>query len=258
MLPISHQVSHLAADDRFPSGAYELESFQFEAILRQNGLRITDRQREQFRLYALQLLKWNKSVNLISRKDENNIWQKHLLHCSSLLFHLSLLPGSALLDLGTGGGLPGIPLKILLPSLQVVLIDSVRKKTVATASMIKDLALRNIKVESGRAEELARRDEYRYRFDYVVARAVGELKDLVRWSSGFLRSRGPAVPKDVDTTKRMIQPPALIAMKGGDLEAEVREAKRDRRVKQIEVVELTIRGVNEMISPEKKAVIVFM
>lgn len=258
MSPISSEASHPKVDYRFPPGAYESDSFQFEAICRQNGLLITDHQREQFRLYALQLLKWNKSVNLISRKDENNLWQRHLLHCSSLLFHLSFLPASAVLDLGTGGGLPGIPLKILLPSLQVVLIDSIRKKTVATASIIKDLSLRNIKVESGRAEELARRDQYKHRFDYVVARAVGELKELVSWSSGFLRSRGPAVAKDVDTTKRLIQPPALIAMKGGDLEAEVREAKRDRRVKHIEIVGLTIRGVDEMISPEKKAVIVYM
>jgi len=114
-------------------------SLRLSHICRDNGLRLEDRQVDLLRRYVDLLRGWNARVNLISRRDEENIWWSHILHSLSFLFFLQPGQGMRLLDLGTGGGLPGIPLAILRNDLHIVLLDSIRKKTAAVQEMAEQM-----------------------------------------------------------------------------------------------------------------------
>ena len=109
----------------------------FRTVCRRNGLEPTDDQLAQLAEYARRLLEWNRKINLISRKDEENIWQSHLLHSISLLMRVDFPLGARILDLGTGGGLPGIPIRILRSDLSFVLLDATKKKVEAVAEETK-------------------------------------------------------------------------------------------------------------------------
>ena len=106
-------------------------------VCAQNGLRLSEEQLTLLETLAVRLLDWNQKINLISRRDEENFWTSHLLHCLALLFKVDLPAGSLILDLGTGGGLPGLPLKIVRPDLTLTLLDSTQKKI----NVVRDLIL---------------------------------------------------------------------------------------------------------------------
>src|SRR5512140_2094922 len=114
----------------------EAPAIWFHNICRKNGLNPTDGQIRLLEQYVSYLLEWNQKINLISRKDEEQVWQNHILHSAAPLFKVKLDPNPRIMDLGTGGGLPGIPLKILVPESEFLLVDSTRKKTVAVQDMI--------------------------------------------------------------------------------------------------------------------------
>ncbi len=197
-------------------------------ICRENGLTLSDHQLELLRRYVELLREWNTKVNLISRRDEENIWWGHILHSLSILFFLTPERGMDLLDLGTGGGLPGIPLAILRNDLHIVLLDSIRKKTAAVQEMVGQLDLGNVRVVTGRAEEQGLKSGLVGAFDMVVVRAVAALQDLVRWSKPLLR---PAAGKGVAhrfemPAGRPLHAPLLVALKGGDLAEEIRRARQ--------------------------------
>ncbi len=230
----------------------------FQSICDVNDFTVSDDQRDLLEEYVELLLDWNKKLNLISRQDEPNIWERHILHSASILFHLSLLSDGRVLDLGTGGGLPGIPLKILSPALSLNLIDSVRKKAVAVADMVEQLSLTDTRIDCGRAEELGTRKEFMGKFDYVITRGVANLKQLAEWSFPFLRLRRPAARvSSQDQRKTFINSPALIAMKGGDLEKEIAFARRSSNVRDITITDLTVQGFQATPNPDRKAVIVY-
>jgi 16S rRNA (guanine527-N7)-methyltransferase len=222
-----------------------------------NQLPLDDTQLQQLQEYAGLLLRWNQKVNLISRKDEENVWERHILHCASLLFNISISSTGKLIDLGTGGGLPGIPIKILVPTLSVVLVDSVRKKTQSLADIVRQLSLTNVNVECSRAEQLGTRPGFYNEFDYIVARGVAELKKLVLWSFPLLRPRRTELPNVTRSGKPLIKPPALIAMKGGDLSKEIQGARKSPDVQNIEILELKVDGLEKVHNPDHKAVIVY-
>lgn len=233
------------------------EALWFHSACKRNGLSVSDDRLELLERYVSQLLEWNKKLNLISRKDEENIWRRHILQSASLFFHVSLVPDRQILDLGTGGGLPGIPIKILSPHLSVTLIDSVRKKILAVESILRELSLHDVRVACGRAEDLAKREEFRNQFDYVIVRGVATLKELVQWSLPFLqRRKSEAAHSNDDPHMRFIEPPALIALKGGDLGAEIRQASKSKRVKELTIVDLTIDMLGAAQDAERKAIIV--
>ncbi len=169
------------------------------------------------RWYVDLLLYHNKALNLISRKDEENIWTHHVLHCTGLLFYRRFRKESTVLDLGTGGGLPGIVFAILEPSLHLTLLDATKKKMEAVDSIVAKLGLTNVATVWGRAEEIGRRDAYAGKFDYVVARAVAPLAKLVKWSLPFLKLH----PEASAPSPNELPPKSIIAFKGGDIEREL-------------------------------------
>jgi 16S rRNA (guanine527-N7)-methyltransferase len=200
-----------------------LSAEEFVRICLKNGLRLDAEAEKQLKKYVDLLLEWNSKINLISRKDQENVWGAQILHAVSLLFRVSMPGGIRVLDLGTGGGLPGVPLAILRKDIDFVVLDSIRKKTTAVESMVGELGLVNCRVETGRAEALGR--EARGRFDGVLARAVASLAELVRWGKLVTRSAGGGGPAMEIEGRKSFTVPWLIAYKGGDVTGEVEEAK---------------------------------
>jgi 16S rRNA (guanine527-N7)-methyltransferase len=217
-------------------------------ICRKNGLVLSDEQIGNLGSYVERLLEWNKTINLISRRDEQNIWFSHILHSLSPLFYVEIPPGFRVLDLGSGGGLPGIPLAIARGDISVLLLDSIRKKTTATADIAAVLHLDNVAITTGRAEEFAIKEAGR--FDLVLARAVASLEELCRWSKPLVRKARQPV---LDSAKAAA--PHLLALKGGDLEEEIRRAGRNERLA-ITVIKMVFEGSLELGLEDKKLVLV--
>ena len=227
-------------------------------VCRKNGLQVDDRQLFLLAQYVRLLLDRNQESNLISRKDEANVWENHILHSIAILFKISFLPKSRILDLGTGGGLPGIPLKILCPDSSFVLLDGTQKKIDAVADITRRLSLDGLETYWGRAEEIGKKERFYEKFDYVIARAVAPLKDLIKWSSPFLiRSSGGRSVLETRSKSDIAQvdPPALVTFKGGDLDKELAEAGR-RHVKATKVINLVFNGSEQILATDKKIVIV--
>ena len=165
---------------------------------------LTDTQQAQLdALYPL-YADWNAKINVISRKDIGNLYLHHVLHSLGIMQMLRFTDGSTVMDVGTGGGFPGIPLAILLPEVQFHLVDSIGKKIKVVREVASALGLTNVRAEHCRVEQL---DGGKSRFDWVVSRAVTDLKTFVGWTWGR-------------TTY------GILYLKGGDLEAEIAEAGR--------------------------------
>lgn len=218
-------------------------------ICSRNGLTLTEHQAEALRAYGDLLIAWNRKLNLISRRDEEDLWFAHILHSLSVWFFLRIPAKSTVLDLGSGGGLPGVPLAILRSDLRLVLLDSVKKKTVALEAITRELGLANVEVRTGRAEE--RSFQQTFRCNVVIARAVAALEDLVRWSRPLLvsSSHEPRAAGEVASG-------TLIALKGGELEGEIRAARVKGGAVSIDVRDLVFDGSHEAGLVDKKVILV--
>ncbi len=148
---------------------------------------------------------WNAKINVISRKDIDNLYEHHVLHSLAIAKLLRFTPGSRVLDLGTGGGFPGIPLAIMFPDVHFHLIDSTGKKIRVCDAVVEGTGLTNVSTQHARAEEV----RYAEKFDFVVSRAVMPLADLVRIAR-------PHIKREI----RNAMPNGVIALKGGELESE--------------------------------------
>lgn len=151
---------------------------------------ISDVQAQQLGQFCTLVEAWNRRTNLISQQDAARLWERHVLPSIIPLRFVEIPPESWILDVGSGGGFPAIPLKILRPDLQMLLVDSVRKKTLFLQKAISDLGLEKIAVANRRVEELANRAELRERFDLITARAVGAIELLLDWGEPFLKNGG--------------------------------------------------------------------
>ena len=133
---------------------------------------------EQFSKLKKIYSEWNNKINIISRKDIDNIYERHILHSLVIAKFIKFNNRTTVLDLGTGGGFPGIPLSIIFPDVNFILVDSIRKKIVVVDEIINSLKLKNVKSEWSRAENLD------YKYDFLVTRAVAKMSLLIEWSKG--------------------------------------------------------------------------
>ena len=164
---------------------------------------LNDLQAQQFAALEVLYPEWNSKINLISRKDIENLEEHHLLHSLAIAKIIQFQPGTTILDVGTGGGFPGIPLAIMFPECQFTLIDSIGKKIRVAQDIAERIGLTNVECIQERAEEEKRQ------FDFVVSRAVMPLPDLVK-----------LVRKNIHHRHKNAMPNGLIVLKGGDLHSE--------------------------------------
>jgi len=165
---------------------------------------LTEKQKRQFSALLPLYVDWNSKINVISRKDIDNLYERHVLHSLAIDKIIHFKPGTTVMDIGTGGGFPGIPLAILLPDVQFHLIDSIGKKIHVAAEIAKAIDSENVTFSHSRGE-----DE-RGKFDFVVSRAVMPLPDLARM-----------VKKNCSSMQHNALPNGLICLKGGELQAEI-------------------------------------
>jgi 16S rRNA (guanine527-N7)-methyltransferase len=171
-------------------------------------------------LYAL-YTEWNEKINVISRKDIDALYQKHVLHSLAIAATFPFLPGMDIIDIGTGGGFPGIPLAIFFPEVNFLLVDSISKKIKVVTEISTAIELSNVETFCGRAESIQSR-----KFDFAVSRAVAPLKDLWAWSKPLL----------IRERKMQDFRNGLICLKGGDLAQEIADSKLRPYVTEIEKV----------------------
>ena len=224
------------------------------SICSKNGIGLSEEQGRLLGAYVSLLLRFTQQVNLISRKDEENVWERHILHSIAPLFKLTFADNLEILDLGTGGGLPGVPLKILLPTSKFTLVDSIQKKVTVVDKIIYSLGLQGISVVCSRAEDLPKNPKFKHGFDVVIARAVAPLKHLVRWSDNLVK-RDFQEPRE-ESTANQVTRGMLVVYKGGNLEKEIFDVNLNTKVKAIEETPLVFHGSESLALMDKKIVLV--
>lgn len=169
---------------------------------------LTEQQQQQFAALDALYRDWNAKINVISRKDIDNLYPHHVLHSLGIAKVISFRPGTHVMDIGTGGGFPGIPLAILFPEIQFHLLDSIGKKIKVAQAVADALQLSNVRTSHKNVIE------EKEKYDFVVSRAVMQMGDLVR-----------LVRKNVHHEQRNSLPNGLICLKGGDIQQEMRPFK---------------------------------
>jgi 16S rRNA (guanine527-N7)-methyltransferase len=177
-------------------------------LIQQYFSNLTEKQIQQFdQLFELYSF-WNAQINVISRKDIEALYERHILHSLGIAKFISFKPGEKVLDVGTGGGFPGIPLAIMFPETQFHLVDSIGKKIKVVTEVAAALGLTNVKASHSRAEQIEEK------FDFVVSRAVTRLIDFYPWIKGkFNKDSKNSVPN------------GILYLKGGDLREEIEESR---------------------------------
>ncbi len=169
---------------------------------------LTEEQRQQMAQLELLYPEWNAKINVISRKDIDNLEVNHILHSLGLVKFVKFTPGTRVMDLGTGGGFPGIPLAIYYPEVTFHLVDRIGKKLRVAQDIAERIGLKNVTIQHGDVKEV------KGKFDFVVSRAVMDLGDMV-----------PLVKRFIDSEDRNAVPNGLLCLKGGDLNAEIAKFK---------------------------------
>ena len=193
----------------------------------------TPQQHEQFAALDSLYKEWNSKINVISRKDIDGLYEKHVLHSLAIAAVFEFEPGSEILDIGTGGGFPGIPLAIFFPEVKFHLVDSIAKKLKVVNAVAEGAGIRNVTTQHIRAEEIKNK-----KYDFVVSRAVAPLKDLWKWSKPLLRSQKSEVRSQTSdirpqTSDLRHQTSGLICLKGGDLTNEIHDSGTRPRILEI-------------------------
>lgn len=167
---------------------------------------LTETQQQQFTQLFDLYEEWNAKINVISRKDMEHFYTHHVLHSLAIAKEVKFQSGTEIIDLGTGGGFPGIPLAIMFPQCKFLLIDGITKKIRVVQEVVDALGLKNVEAVQGRAEELKHR-----KFDFVVTRAVASMDKLQVWTQRLIKTQGKnAIPN------------GILALKGGNLKEEAK------------------------------------
>ncbi len=170
---------------------------------------LNETQLSQYKQLAPLYEDWNSKINLISRKDMENFYEHHVLHSLAIAKYFDFLPGMKVMDIGTGGGFPGIPLAIMYPQTKFLLVDSIGKKIKVVQDVKEKLGLENVTAINDRAENI------KEKFDVIVSRAVTQLPDFVKWCNGKLR-----ITNDIEAG-------GILYLKGGDIEEELRSVPKN-------------------------------
>jgi 16S rRNA (guanine527-N7)-methyltransferase len=178
----------------------------------------TDKQLQQFAALQELYTDWNNKINVISRKDIDSLYLKHILHSLAIATVIDFKPSTNIIDIGTGGGFPGVPLAIFFPEVNFHLVDSIGKKLKVIEGVKEAIGLTNVTTQHIRAEEIKNRQ-----FDFVVSRAVAPLKDLWQWGKPLIKRGGNQELEN-----------GLICLKGGDLAQEISESGLRPRMISIE------------------------
>lgn len=182
----------------------------------------TEKQIQQFAALKDLYEEWNQKINVISRRDMDNFYEHHVLHSLAIATQFNFPGGYEVMDLGTGGGFPGIPLAIFFPDAHFHLVDSIHKKLKVANAVASQIELKNVSTQHARAEDI--KDK---KFDVVVSRAVAPLKDLWFWSKPLLKKKPADQPKKIT---------GLICLKGGGLSKEIAESGCRTVIREIEKV----------------------
>ena len=181
----------------------------FETKLNELGISLEDKQKKQFFKFYELLVEWNKVMNLTGITEYEEVNEKHFVDSLSIVKAIDISSIETVIDVGTGAGFPGIPLKIVFPHLKVVLLDSLNKRINFLNTVIDELGLKDIKTIHGRAEDFAKQADYREKFDLCVSRAVANLSTLSEYCIPYVKKDGMFVP-----------------YKSGDIEGELENSKK--------------------------------
>jgi 16S rRNA (guanine527-N7)-methyltransferase len=182
----------------------------------------SEKQLQQFAALKELYTEWNEKINVISRKDMHNFYKHHVLHSLAIATQFDFPDGNEIIDIGTGGGFPGIPLAIFFPEVKFHLVDSINKKLKVVNEVANAIGLSNIRTQHTRAEDI--KDK---KFDVAISRAVAPLNDLWFWSRPLLKKRPVDQPKKIS---------GLICLKGGDLSKEISESRVRPKVWEVEKI----------------------
>ncbi len=203
-----------------------------------NGIVMDKGQVESIKRYCNELLYWNQKVNLISRQDEEHLLERHIMHSLAIAKYVDFPSRSRCLDVGTGGGLPGIPLKICFPEINMLLVDSIQKKIKITEMLASHTGLRKIEARCVRAEELANDKNNLQNFDIIVSRAVSKISSIVGWVTRIIKPTGK-----------------IVLLKGGDLTEEKKFATDYYPKLEIEEIPIKLFGYKWFEQEDKKIVV---
>ncbi|MEN9497796.1 MAG: rRNA ((527)-N(7))-methyltransferase RsmG [Bacteroidota bacterium] len=180
----------------------------------------TPEQTKQFAALDALYRDWNQKINVISRKDIDSLYERHVLHSLSIAAAFEWVPNTQVIDMGCGGGFPGLPLAIFYPNVTFHLVDSIAKKLTVVQEIASAIGLKNLTTQHARAESIRDR-----KFDFAVSRAVAPLKELWSWSKPLLKAPNQSLPGN--------HPPGLICLKGGDLNVEIQQSGTRPRIMQV-------------------------
>ena len=184
----------------------------------ENNIPISEKQKSDFEIYAGMLVEWNKKMNLTSITQENEIAVKHFIDSISVIKYIDLHKEASLIDIGTGAGFPGIPIKIMYPDIKLTLLDSLNKRLIFLNEVCN---LINVKADivHARAEELSQKDNYREKFDYAISRAVANLPSLCEYCMPYVKKGGLFISmKGSEGQKELSCAENAISVLGGKLD----------------------------------------
>lgn len=212
---------------------------QFWTICSANNIFLDENQMENIMRFHKEMIYWNERVNMISRKDIDFLLERHILHSLSIMKYQEIPAKSKVLDVGTGGGFPGTPLKIANPEICLTLVDSISKKLKIAEMLAKHSGLRNIEAFTIRVEDLSKQKKYIKHFDFIISRAVAPSDKIFLWTKDLIKENGK-----------------ILLWKGGNLDKEIDDLKKIASNYSVSIIPINLFGFDYFQKEDKKFVII--